>query len=100
MIGGEYIPAAMIGPVIAPINANQQPLKKVRLFFVVYQLKGSFGSLIEGCGTNNMRPVACFTMPQLVKPLRNAPIVATIEQYFCSRCGMELFCNFLLGLLL
>jgi hypothetical protein len=33
----------MIGPVIAPMNANQQPLKKVRLFFVVDQLKGSFG---------------------------------------------------------
>lgn len=56
MIADRYIPAAMIGPVIAPINANQQPLKKVRLFFVVDQFRGSFGSFIEGCGTNNMRP--------------------------------------------
>lgn len=56
MIADRYIPAAMIGPVIAPINANQQPLKKVKLFFAEDQLRGSFGSFIEGCGTNNMRP--------------------------------------------
>jgi hypothetical protein len=42
------LPAAIIGPVIAPINANQQPLNNVRLFFMVDQLKGSFGSLSEG----------------------------------------------------
>jgi hypothetical protein len=53
----------MIGPVIAPINAYQHPLKKVTLFFEVVQFNGSFGSLLEGWGTSSTRLsplVRCF----------------------------------------